>query len=165
LPVAGPTRASARALGNHFASVFVRLPVAGTDPGTRLQIISREVAALKGGRALQVALGLVRLAGAIAPAIEHWAMRWWSRRASLVVSSLAGPTAPVRLAGQTVQSIVVWAPTGASLGLSLSFFGYAGKLHLGVLSDEAVIARPDQLVTAFEAALEDLRHSALPDKG
>jgi diacylglycerol O-acyltransferase len=163
LPVAAPASASTHGLGNHFASVFVRLPIANADPGARLETIAHEVAALRKGAALRMALGLVRLAGAIAPAIEHWAVRWWSQRASLVVSSLAGPTEPLRVAGQALRSVVVWAPAPASVGLSLTFFGYAGDLHLGVLADDAVIGRPEELVTAFQAALDDVRRAALPN--
>ncbi|HEX3697948.1 MAG TPA: WS/DGAT domain-containing protein [Polyangia bacterium] len=162
LPVAPPA-SSTHGLGNHFASVFVRLPVTSADPKTRLVIVARDMVALRSRSTLRMALSLVRLAGAIAPAIEHWAVRWWSRRASLVVSSLAGPTVPLHVAGRALRTIVVWAPAAASIGLSLTFFGYAGNLHLGVLADEAVIERPEELVTAFQVALDDLRRSALPD--
>jgi WS/DGAT/MGAT family acyltransferase len=163
LPVAAPTAPSTHGLGNHFASVFVRLPVACADPKTRLAIVARDMVAMRSRSALRMALGLVRLAGAIAPAIEHWAVRWWSRRASLVVSSLAGPTVPLQVAGRSLRTIVVWAPAAASIGLSLTFFGYAGNLHLGVLADDAVIERPEELVAAFQSALDDLRRSTIPD--
>jgi hypothetical protein len=163
LPVAAPAAPSTHGLGNHFASVFVRLPVACADPKTRLAIVARDMVAMRSRSALRMALGLVRLAGAIAPAIEHWAVRWWSRRASLVVSSLAGPTVPLHLAGQALRTVVVWAPAAASIGLSLTFFGYAGNLHLGVLADDAVIERPEELVAAFQSALDDLRRSTIPD--
>jgi len=162
LPVAVPVAASASRLGNHFASVFVGLPVATVDPMTRVELIARDMLALRGGGALRVAIGLVRLAGSIAPALERWAVRRGARRASLVVSSLAGPTVPLRVADKALTSIVVWAPAAASIGLSLTFFGYAGNLRLGVIADGAVIDRPQELITAFQAALDDLRRGALP---
>jgi hypothetical protein len=92
----------------------------------------------------------------VAPGIERQALRRWSRRASLVVSSLAGPTAPLRLAGHPVRSIVVWAPSPASIGLSLTFFGYDGALRLGALADSAVMDRPHELVSAFQSAIDEL---------
>ncbi|HEY2731964.1 MAG TPA: WS/DGAT domain-containing protein [Polyangia bacterium] len=164
LPVAAPSEASSDGLGNHYASVFVRLPIAVADPRARLEVIARDMDAVRRGGALRLALGLMRLAGAAAPAIERWAVRWWSRRASLVVSSLAGPPSPVLLAGQRVRSIVVWAPAAASVGLSVTLFGYAGALHLGVLADAAVIDQPEELAAGFQAAMDELRHGALPDK-
>jgi diacylglycerol O-acyltransferase / wax synthase len=160
LPVAAPSESSHDGLGNHYASVFIRLPIAATDPRARLEVIARDMVAVRNGGELRMAIGLMRLAGAAAPAIALWAVRWWARRASLVVSSLAGPTVPVQLAGRRVRSIVVWAPAAASVGLSVTFFGYAGALRMGVLADSAVIERPEELVAAFRDAIDELDRGA-----
>jgi diacylglycerol O-acyltransferase len=164
LPMVAPSMSSGDGLGNHYASVFVRLPILATDPLARLEMIARDTATRRSGRDLRMAIGLTRLAGAIAPALERWAVRWWARRASVVVSNLAGPTVPVRLAGHRVQSIVVWAPAAASIGLSVTFFGYAGALRVGVLADSSVIAQPEELVVGFQAAIDELAGGTLPDQ-
>lgn len=155
-PSAGPSEASADGLGNHYASVFVHLPITLADPQARLEAIARDMALLRSGGPSRIASGLIGLLGGVAPAIEHWAVRWGARRASLVVSSLAGPPTPLHIAGQPLSGIVIWAPAPASIGLSLTCFGYAGVLRLGLLADAAVIDRPDQLVAAFQAALDEL---------
>jgi WS/DGAT/MGAT family acyltransferase len=157
-PVAAPSPTGG--LGNHFASVFVRLPLSRVGAQARLELVAREMAAVRGGGALRSALTLMRLAGAAAPALERWAIRWWARRAALVVSSLAGPPSPVRLAGERLASTVVWAPAPASIGVSLTFFGYAGRLHVGVLTDEALGVSPEHLVTCFHEALDELDRAA-----
>jgi diacylglycerol O-acyltransferase len=164
LPMVAPKPSSGDGLGNHYASVFVRLPVVSTDARARLEMIARDTSDRRSGGELRMAIGLTRLAGAIAPTLERWAVQWWSRRASLVVSNLAGPAVPVRLAGRRVQSIVVWAPSAASVGLSLTFFGYAGTLHVGVLTDSSVINQPEDLVVGYQAAIDELAGGALPDK-
>jgi hypothetical protein len=161
LPVAAAPAAARDDLGNHYASIFIRLPIAATDPRARLETIAREMDAVRRGGALRMATGLMRLAGAAAPALERWAVRWWARRASLVVSSLPGPPAPVRVAGRPLRSLFVWAPTAASIGLSVTFFGYAGSLHLGVLADGAVLDRPEELIAGFRAALDELERGTL----
>jgi len=163
LPVAVPSQSPADGLGNHYASVFVRLPIAAPDPLVRLQAIARDMAVLRVWGESRMALGLTRLAGAVAPAIERRAVRRWSRRASLVVSSLPGPKERLRVAGQPLRSVVVWAPAPASIGLSLTFFGYAGALRVGALADAAVIDRPEELVAAFRAAIEELDRGASPE--
>ena len=150
VPVAQPSRSPAGELGNHYASVFVRLPIAVADPQVRLEVIARDMAALSGSGESRVAAGLIGLAGAVAPPIERRAVRWWSRRASLVASSLAGPTRPLSLAGHPLRSVIVWAPAPATVGLSFTFFGYAGTLHVGTIADAAVIDRPEELVAAFQ---------------
>lgn len=101
----------------------------------------------------------MRVVGRVAPGLERRAMRWGSRRASLVVSSLAGPKMRLHLAGQPLGAVVIWAPAAATIGLSITLFGYAGAIRLGVLADSAVIDRPEQLVEAFQGALDELRRS------
>jgi diacylglycerol O-acyltransferase / wax synthase len=164
LPVAMPSKETADGLGNHYASVFVRLPLALADPQSRLEAIARDMAAVRSGGQSRMAVGLTKLAGAVAPSIERWAVRRWSRRASLVVSSLAGPTASLHIAGQLLDAIVIWAPAPASVGLSLTCFGYAGSLRLGVLADRAVIERPEELAAAFEAAIDEIARGAAPER-
>lgn len=163
LPMVAPGASPGAELGNHYASVFLRLPIANTDARARLEIIARDMDAQRSGGELRMAIGLTKLAGAIAPPLERWAVRRWARRASLVVSDLAGPPVPVHIAGCRVQSIVVWAPAAASVGLSVTFFGYAGALRVGVLADSAVIDRPEELVAAFQAAIDELHPGALCD--
>ncbi len=157
LPVAAPSKASAGELGNHYASVFVSLPAAVEDPQVRLATIARQMAVLRSSGRSRIASGLMRVAGSVAPGIERRAMRWGSRRASLVVSSLAGPKTTLHLGGQPLGAVVIWAPAAATIGLSITLFGYAGAIRLGVLTDSAVIERPEQLVVAFQAAIEELR--------
>jgi diacylglycerol O-acyltransferase / wax synthase len=157
LPVAGPSEASAGELGNHYASVFVSLPAAVEDPQARLATIARDMAVLRSSGQSRITSGLMRVAGSMAPGIERRAMRWGSRRASLVVSSLAGPKTSLRLAGQPLGAVVIWAPAAATIGLSVTLFGYAGAIRLGVLTDSAVIDHPEQLVVAFQATIEELR--------
>ena len=160
LPVAAPpSKASAGELGNHYASVFVSLPAAVDDPGLRLATIARDMAILRSGGQSRIASGLMRVAGSVAPGLERRAMRWGSRRASLVVSSLAGPKKALHLAGQPLAAVIIWAPAAATIGLSITLFGYAGAIRLGVLTDSAVIDRPEQLVVAFQAALDELRRA------
>ena len=163
LPASAPSAASVDGLGNHYASVFVRLPIAATEPGARLELIARDMDVVRQGGTLRMAIGLMKLAGSAAPALERAALRWWARRASLVVSSLPGPTVPIGLAGQRLRSLVVWAPTAATVGLSVTFFGYAGAMHLGVLADGAVVDRPDELVAGIRAALDELAPGAPSD--
>ena len=157
LPVAAPSAASAGELGNHYASVFVSFPAAIDDPQARLATIARDMAVVRSSGQSGIASSLMRVAGSVAPGIERRAMRWGARRASLVVSSLAGPKMPLSIAGQPLGAVVIWAPAAATIGLSITLFGYAGAIRLGVLTDSAVIDRPERLVVAFQAAIDELR--------
>lgn len=160
LPVAASSAGSADALGNHYASMFVSLPAAVDNPHARLEIIAREMATLRWGGLSRIALGLMSLAGSLPHGLERRAARWGARRASLVVSSLAGPKTPLHVAGQPLGAVTIWAPAPASIGLSCTLFGYAGTIRLGVLTDSAVIDDPEELVSGFAAAIDELGRGA-----
>jgi diacylglycerol O-acyltransferase len=162
LPVAASATATVHGLGNHFGSVFVRLPLTGGDALARTKMISREMASVSTSAAPLLARGLVALTGAAWPGLQRRAVRRWSQRASLVISSLAGPPQDLRIAGHRLRSVAVWAPAPAMVGLSLTLFGYAGELRLGVLADTASIDRPEELVHGFEDALAEIGAGAPP---
>jgi hypothetical protein len=144
---------------------MVGLPLAGADPHARLRAIADELAVLRARGESRVAVGLIGLAGAVAPGIERWAVRRWSRRASLVVSSVPGPQAPLHVAGLPLKTTVVWAPAPACVALSFTVFGYAGALYVGALADDAVIDQPEDLIAAFHEALDDLGRGVSENAG
>jgi diacylglycerol O-acyltransferase len=154
VPIAAPAAANSRA-GNHYASVSVTLPVTEPDPGRRMDLVGEEVLRRRLGDS-GLAKALLELAGAAAPGLEHRAVSWRSRKASLVVSSLRGPDDRVQLAGHTVQTVVVWPPAPATVALSLSLFGYADELRLAVLADAAVIPDPERLAGLFDEEMVTL---------
>jgi hypothetical protein len=160
MPIAMPSTGTDDELGNHYASVFVSLPLGVADPQARLAAVARDMTALRERSASRMAGALIRLAGAVAPGIERRAVRRWSQRASLVVSSLAGPATNLHVAGNPLRKTIVWAPVPGSVALSLTFFGYADTLCMGVMSDAGVIERPAELVEAFRAAIDDLARGA-----
>lgn len=149
-----------RELGNHFASAFVELLLKESDPWRRVEDMAEHTKKLQDASHAGATRTLIGLAGWLSPALMRRALDFFSRRASLLVSNVPGPSEPVRLFGNTVRSIVVFAPPASSLGLSFTLFGYAGELRLGVQVDRALPLSPRQLVSDFQAALEALTDSA-----
>jgi hypothetical protein len=80
LPVATPAGSAGDGLGNHYASIFVRLPTSETDPRTRLDVIARDTTTVRRGWLARLMAGMLRLAGTVAPVLERWAVRWGARR-------------------------------------------------------------------------------------
>jgi diacylglycerol O-acyltransferase len=145
-----------RELGNHYASAFVELILDEPDAWRRLERISESTSMLRDAAHARFARTLIGLAGWLSPPLMRGAMDFMSRRASLTVSNVPGPSEHVRLLGHRVDSIVVFAPPAASIGISFTLFGYAGSLRLGVETDAAVPLSPEQLVQHFERALHEL---------
>ena len=58
--------------------------------------------------------------------------------------------------GQPGPSANTTAPSGGTIGLSVSVLSYAGAVRIGVRSDGGVIADPEALVAGFEDELREL---------
>jgi len=148
VPVALPHVAGA--LGNRFASLFVRLPidVAGeVDRVIAARDAMREARAASG---VELGRSLIGAAVALREPVERIGVRVLSRRATLVVSNVAGPTEALHVAGRRIDSILFAAPTSGSLALSASAFSYAGELRVTIGVDTAVVPDPWSIVELFE---------------
>lgn len=153
-----PTGASLgrRELGNHFASTFVELVLDEPDAFRRIERMRDSASKLHDPAQARLARALIGLAGWLSPPLMRSAMDRLSRRATLLLSNVPGPSQRVKLCGHALESVVVFAPPSLSVGVSFTVFGYAGELRLGVATDAAVPLAPGQLAADFEQALRRL---------
>lgn len=82
------------------------------------------------------------------------------RKASLVVSNVAGPRERLFIVEKPLRDIVFWVPRPARIGLGLSILSYAGKVIVGVRMDGAVSKNPGRLVELFEQEASGMREKA-----
>ena len=91
---------------------------------------------------------------------EQWWLDLFAGRATAVVTNIAGPPAPVALAGVPLRGFTAWVPSTGPVGVGLSICSYAGHLQVGVAVDEALVPDSDALLTALAeevAAFRELR--------
>lgn len=152
VPVAMPHADGA--LGNHYASTFVELPVHLEDGIERVRAARAAMAEARAG----VALGrtLVGAAGALGASVERAGVHALSRRVAVVASNLVGPSSRVHLGGREIRSIVYAAPAPGRVAVSVSAFGYAGGLTLTVASDVRAMPCPRELASDIERELASL---------
>jgi WS/DGAT/MGAT family acyltransferase len=146
--------------GNHFGLAFVGLPLsvgAGVD---RVHEMKRRMEAIKASPEPRVTFGVLAAAGLLGAAIERRAVQFFSRKASLLATNVAGPMGPVYLGGRKIESITVWAPVAGSVGLSISLLSYAGVLRMAVASDAALVPDPEAVAEAFRDDLATLMRAA-----
>jgi hypothetical protein len=100
-----------------------------------------------------LALGLMGLlpAGLQAPAIDLL-----SRKASVVVSNVPGPQAPLYMCGQRISDMHFWVPQSGTIGVGISVLTYAGRVHFGVIADRNLIDDPAALAERFGPEFEQL---------
>ena len=151
----GPPAAGAVSLGNRFGLVFLELPIRAATPTARFDAVRARTTALKGRPDAVATLGLLAGLGLV-PVIEPWAARFFSRKASLVITNVPGPRFPLHIAGSRIDHAMFWVPHPATLGLGVSILSYAGEVRIGVRADVAVLPRPEDLVESFEIELASL---------
>ncbi|MDF2693943.1 MAG: Diacylglycerol O-acyltransferase, partial [Labilithrix sp.] len=99
------------ALGNHYGSILVPLPVGVPDLPGRVRRVSKEARVLRSRMAGVAGASLAAAAGAVAAVVERAGLEFYSRKATVVVSSVRGPSTTLRLCGASVRDVIVWAPT------------------------------------------------------
>ena len=142
-------------MGNRFGLVFVDLPTDLRTSAARHDAVRARTAVVKARLDALATFGVLGALGR-APLIQPWATRFFSRKASVVVTNVPGPATHLHLAGRRVEQAMFWVPHPATLGVGISVLSYAGELRIGVRSDTAVLPRPADLVEHFEEELAAL---------
>lgn len=131
--------------GNQYASMFVPLPIGVADPVARARSIDHDVHELRARGAVAAGTGVVRAAGVLTAKVERVGVALFSRKATVMVSNVRGPDAPIRVAGASVSDVLVWAPSPGSIGVGVSLFSYAGRLRVGISTDSRLPVDPARI--------------------
>jgi diacylglycerol O-acyltransferase len=142
--------ASDAELGNHFGLVFVPLPIQLEEPEERVVAVKAEMDSLKGAQDTLVSLGVLGAMGVASEEIERVGIDLFTGKATLLVTNVPGPPAPLHLAGRRLADLLVWAPVSGHVGLGVSLLSYAGSLRMGVYADAHLVENPAAIVEAFE---------------
>jgi diacylglycerol O-acyltransferase len=140
-------------LGNAFGLVFLDLPVRLPTAVERLAAVRDRFLLLKQSPDAVVVLTMLGAFGLMPTPLEQLGLSFFSRKASLVVTNVAGPRAPLHLAGHALDRMMFWVPHPATLNLGVSVFSYAGTVRVGVRSDVAALPDPSVLSAAIEEEL------------
>lgn len=144
------------ALGNHYASVFVPLPLHVASPRERVRDVSRAMREARAHGGTSLGHALIGVAGALGGSIEQAGVRYFSRKATVVASNLPGPPAPLHLGGRTITSVMFASPTPGSIAISASAMSYAGALRLTVAADARLVGDAASIVQDFEEEVRAL---------
>lgn len=144
-------------LGNRFGLAFLGLPLGIGSPVARLHEIVRRTRALKAGPEAAATFAVLEGMALATPGMDDLVVDVFQAKATLVLSSVKGPTSPVSIAGRRVQSMAFFGPQAGGLALGVSLLSYADEARIGIASDARVIAHPDEIAAAIELELAALR--------
>jgi WS/DGAT/MGAT family acyltransferase len=146
--------------GNHFGLAYLPLPVDRVDRADRVRAVRAGMDAIKSQPDATVAFVVLGAMGLASPRLERFGIELFTKKASMLVTNVPGPSGRVQVAGEDVTSMVVWAPTSGSIGLGFSLLTYAGELRLGVAADANLVPDAGALVACFERELDAMARDA-----
>ena len=143
-------------LGNQFGLVLARLPIHLDDARQRLEEVQKHMDELKASPQPWVFYGMLAALGHGPDALEQAALEFLSSKASLVMTNVPGPQAPLYLAGRRILQPMVWVPQSGGVGMGLSILSYAGTVQFGVVADHNLMTDPQGLVRHFRRSFDEL---------
>ncbi len=153
-----------RELGNRFGLVLLALPLPEADPVARLHEVHRRMRQIKDSPEGAVSYGVLTAMGISPPAVETQLIDLFSAKASLVLTNVPGPRAPVYLAGTQLRGVLVWAPCAGSVSTSVSIFSYDGQVTVGFMVDAGLVPDPAAIVAAVDDELAALMPPVSPQR-
>jgi WS/DGAT/MGAT family acyltransferase len=139
-----------RELGNRFGLVFLMLPVDRSSRRERLGELKRRMDELKHSPEGPVTYAVLEAIGLTPPEIESRIVDVFSAKATAVMTNVPGPRETVYLAGIPLRTVLVWAPTAGSVGLSVSILSYDGEITIGLLVHAQVVPDPQAIVERLQ---------------
>src|SRR5664280_2915150 len=141
------------------------LPVGLDSARARLAELSQRMEKIKNSPEGAMSFGLLAGMGMTPGSVEKAIIDFFTAKASAVMTNVPGPRAPLYLAGVPLAGVISWVPRSGDTPLGVCIFTYAGSVYIGIAVDSALIPEPQQIVTAFEAELAELRRVAQPGAG
>ena len=125
------------------------LPIGIAHPLSRVVEVQRRMRTLK--RSMQPTLSVAGLwlLARVPSAVRSLLDPLLELRASAVVSHVPGPRQPLQVAGATLREATFWVVPAGDIALAVSILGYAGRLHLGLVTDRTLISDARALVAAL----------------
>jgi WS/DGAT/MGAT family acyltransferase len=149
------------ALGNRFGIVAVELPVGFASPLDRLYEVRRRMEALKTSYEPSVTLGLFAGLGYAPQVVQDKLFDLLLSRATAVMTNVPGPQRPLYLAGCEVKQVMFWVPQSGNIGMGVSILSFNGKVHFGLITDDALVPDPGAIIAHFAPEFERLLYFAL----
>ncbi|HOL37851.1 MAG TPA: wax ester/triacylglycerol synthase family O-acyltransferase [Rubrivivax sp.] len=148
-------------LGNRFGLAPLVLPIGIANPLDRLYAVRRRMADMKGSYQPLLAFGILTLTGLFVKPMQDAVLGMFVKKATAVMTNVPGPREPLKLCGSTLRRIVFWVPATGDIGVHLSILSYAGGVQMALMTDEALCARPGEIIERFEPEFRRLRPVAM----
>lgn len=143
-------------LGNAFGLVPLVLPVGLENPVARLFEVRHRMNELKGSYTALVAMSVLGVLGATPKQVQNEIQNYFARKATAVMSNVPGPQQPLFIAGSQLDQCMFWVPQSGDIGIGVSILSYNGGVQFGIVTDDALVQDPDNIIRRFAPEFEKL---------
>jgi WS/DGAT/MGAT family acyltransferase len=151
------------ALGNRVSSLYVELPVAGSDPVVRYrETVARSESLKSAGQQAQGTTAVIDLAG-LAPPMIHAALAqasYATRLFNVTITNVPGPQQTLYALGSPMREVYPLVPLAAEHAVGVAAASYDGSVFFGVVADRDAVPDLDVLLSSLSAAVQDLLSAA-----
>ncbi|UUZ57122.1 WS/DGAT domain-containing protein [Massilia sp. H-1] len=149
-------------LGNAFGLVPLVLPVGLEDPVARMYEVRHRMNELKGSYTALVAMSVLGVLGATPKQVQNEIQNYFARKATAVMSNVPGPQQPLYIAlSSQLDQCMFWVPQSGDIGIGVSILSYNGGVQFGIVTDDALVKDPDNIISRFAPEFEKLVMLAL----
>lgn len=148
-------------LGNAFGMVPLVLPVGIENPIARLLEVHRRMDDLKGSYTALLAMAILGVMGATPRQVQTEVLNYFAKKATVVMSNVPGPQAPLYVAGSKLDQVMFWVPQSGEVGVGVSILSYNGGVQFGIVTDDALADDPERIIERFAPEFEKLVMLAL----
>ncbi|XP_046853887.1 putative diacyglycerol O-acyltransferase MT1809 [Xenia sp. Carnegie-2017] len=141
---------------NRFALVFLRAPVSKKDCIEQLYETKKRMDEIKRSAEPFVAATTTQLLMLLPHFISKTILDIFSSKVSCVLSNVPGPQFPLTIGGNKALGGIFWPPARANIAIMMSIFSYNGQIGIGVMTDEAIIPKPSEIVANFEKIFTEM---------
>jgi len=158
-PLLSPT--TQHRLGNLFAVLILRFPLAAPSPRARLLRMTRQMNGVKRSPLPLMMFMSLFLTTALLP--SGWSgalLDLYNDMCSGILTNNKSPSEWLYCAGRRLEQWVSWAPCRGRCGCSVTLLSYAGSMRVSVVMDKAVEERVagDELLRLYEDEFRQLEN-------
>lgn len=143
-------------LGNRFGLVPLVLPIGIDNPIERVYAVRERMKELKGSYQPLLAFAVLAVAGLLIKPAQDALLNMFAKKATAVMTNVPGPAKPLSFCGSTLRQTMFWVPQSGHLGVGVSILSYGGGVQFGLITDEALCPRPQEVIDRFQPEFEKL---------
>jgi WS/DGAT/MGAT family acyltransferase len=143
-------------LGNRFGLAPLVLPIGIENPIERIYAVHRRMAEMKGSYQPLLAFVVLSVSGLFIKPVQDAVLSLFAKKTTAVMTNVPGPGTPLKFCGSTLRQTMFWVPASGDIGVGVSVLSYGGGVQFGLITDQKLCPRPQQIIDRFEPEFEKL---------